>query len=133
MPVTWVRDLARLVKDLAPTKLFVDGTYGVSEAHLAIDEVDIYSDHGYPIDVAKLRANIELVAAAGKTFFAGEYDWTGQRGGAPLEDFYRVLEESPAACGDAFWSLFGRNLPDCDVSSCSVEKGREGEIADVIF
>ncbi|KAK7746195.1 hypothetical protein SLS62_009485 [Diatrype stigma] len=118
VPAAWVQDLARLLKDLAPRKLVVDGTYGVSEAHLAIDEVDIYSDHGYPADAAKLRADIDLAAGAGKAFFAGEYDWTNL---GSLEAYYAVLEGSggeesgkPAACGDAFWSLFGRNVPDCD-------------------
>lgn len=113
VPTAWVRDLARLIKQLAPRKLVVDGTYGISEAHLAVDEVDIYSNHGYPADAAKLRADIDLAAGAGKAFFAGEYDWTS---GDSLEAYYAVIEESPAACGDAFWSLFGRNPPDCDVS-----------------
>ncbi|KAI0009761.1 glycoside hydrolase family 5 protein [Xylariaceae sp. FL0662B] len=113
-PADWVRDIAAFLKDLAPEKLVVDGTYGVNPAHLAIDEVDIFSDHFYPVNTTKLRLDIEAVEAASKAFFAGEYDWKGQSGGDALESFFSVIEESPAACGDTFWSLFGHAAPDCD-------------------
>ncbi|RYP54970.1 hypothetical protein DL768_000286 [Monosporascus sp. mg162] len=66
------------------------------------------------------RSDIELVTSVDKAFFfADEYDWRGQ-GGDPLEAFYRVIKESPAAAGDVFRSLFGRNLPDCNVSAISL-------------
>ena len=122
VPADWVRGLARLIRHLAPTKLFVDGTYGLNDTHLALDEVDIFSNHYYPIDAARLRADAARVAAAGRTYFAGEYDWTGRGedgSGADrhLDTFYAAIEEDPAVCGDTFWSLFGRNLPDCNVST----------------
>lgn len=113
-PAAWVREIARHVKALAPAKLLFDGTYGVNEAHLGIDEVDVFSDHFYPVDDAKLQAGVDAVAAAGKVYFAGEYDWVGASGGDDLESFFDRLEKSPAVGGDAFWSLFGRDAPDCD-------------------
>ncbi|RYP87360.1 hypothetical protein DL769_000564 [Monosporascus sp. CRB-8-3] len=114
VPTDWIQDIARLVKELAPEKLFIDGTYGINATHLDIDEVDIYSDHFYPVDTGKLWSDIKLVASSSQVFFAGDYDWRGQ-GGDPLETFYRVIEENPAAAGGAFWSLSGRNLSDCSV------------------
>jgi len=115
-PATWVRSIAQHVKTLAPTKLFVDGTYGINKTHLSIPEVDIYSDHFYPVDLTKLRSGIEAVRAAGKVYLAGEYDWVGSGGGDKLEDFFDILETSEAVAGDTFWSLFGRNGVNCSVS-----------------
>lgn len=129
-PAPWVRDLARLVKSLAPAKLFVDGTYGVDPDHLAVEEVDVFSDHFYPLDAARLRQGMDAVAAAGRTYFAGEYDWTGLNGGDDLAAFYEVLRGHEAWGGDAFWSLFGRNVPNCQVrhpphAHTERERGRE--------
>ena len=60
--------------------------------------------------------------AVNKTYFAGEYDWTvGYNGGRSsstpdaLAEFFKEIEKSPVAGGDAFWSLFGHNAPDCKV------------------
>ncbi|GAW21677.1 hypothetical protein ANO14919_112000 [Xylariales sp. No.14919] len=113
-PADWVQDIAAYVKGLAPGKLFFDGTYGINKTHLNIQEVDVYSDHFYPTDNAKLQAGIKAVEDAGKVYFAGEYDWVGRSGGDSLESFFQILENSPAVGGDTFWSFFGRNGPDCD-------------------
>ncbi|KAI8635191.1 glycoside hydrolase superfamily [Xylariaceae sp. FL1651] len=112
-PANWLKDIAQFVKSLAPQKLFFDGTYGINKAHLAIEEVDVFSDHFYPISTIRLQADIKAVEGAGKVYFAGEYDWVGASGGDPLESFFQIIEKSPAAGGDAFWSLFGHNAPDC--------------------
>lgn len=80
VPVEWTRDIARLVKEVAPGKLVVDGTYGVNETHLEVEEVDVFSDHFYPINVTKLRRGLFLgkwmpyranLAVTGKTCFRG--------------------------------------------------------------
>lgn len=60
VPVAWVSEIGKLLKSLAPTKLVVDGTYGVSREHLDIPEVDIYSNHGYPVSVTKLKSDLAL-------------------------------------------------------------------------
>lgn len=63
------------------------------------------------------------VAAANRSYFAGEYDWLGSKDGGATSDgdslaeCFSVIEESPVAVGDAFWSLFGHNVPDCTVST----------------
>lgn len=144
VPAAWVEDIAGYVKSLAPGKLFVDGTYGVNQTHLGLEDVDIFSDHFYPVDIAKLQKGLDLgewrtvrenqgaskkktdpsclVASVNKSYFAGEYDWVGSAddGATPrgdsLPDWFKVIEQSPVAAGDAFWSLFGHNVPDCTVS-----------------
>ncbi len=60
VPVEWIREISRFVKQLAPQKLVVDGTYGVNSSHLAIEEVDIYSNHHYPISLNVLKRDLAL-------------------------------------------------------------------------
>ena len=60
VPAAWVREIGQFIKSLAPQKLFVDGTYGVNVSHLGIPEVDVFSDHFYPVDIQKLRAGVAL-------------------------------------------------------------------------
>ncbi|KAI0974383.1 glycoside hydrolase superfamily [Xylaria arbuscula] len=113
-PAEWVKEIATYVKSLAPHKLLFDGTYGINKTHLKIEEVDVFSDHFYPPDDKKLQADIDAVEAAGKVYFAGEYDWVGSSGGDTLGSFFQILENSPVVGGDTFWSLFGRNGLQCD-------------------
>lgn len=60
VPASWVQQIGAYVKSLAPKKLFVDGTYGVNREHLSIAEVDIFSDHYYPISLSKLKGDLAL-------------------------------------------------------------------------
>ncbi|OIW35427.1 glycoside hydrolase, partial [Coniochaeta ligniaria NRRL 30616] len=114
VPASWVQEVGSYVKSLAPKKLLVDGTYGVNRTHLAIPEVDIFSDHYYPISLSKLKGDLNLVASVNKTYFAGEYDWVGQSSSTAANDdslasWYRTIEQTSGAIGSAFWSLFGHN------------------------
>ncbi|KAI0486556.1 glycoside hydrolase superfamily [Xylaria cf. heliscus] len=113
-PADWVRDIAKYVKSLAPNKLFFDGTYGINKTHLDIKEIDVFSDHFYPLDTKKLNAGIAAVESVGKVYYAGEYDWVGASGGDSLESFFQIIERSATVGGDSFWSLFGRNGPNCN-------------------
>ncbi|KAK3337247.1 glycoside hydrolase superfamily [Cercophora scortea] len=115
VPNAWIKEVGMQVKTLAPKKLFVDGTYGVNKTHLAVEEIDIFSNHYYPVSVKKLQADLDLVASANKPYFAGEYGWTGTASSADadLVSWFKVLEQSSSVIGDTFWSLFGHNVPDC--------------------
>ncbi|KAK9773514.1 hypothetical protein AB5N19_05282 [Seiridium cardinale] len=115
-PAEWVQDIASFIKSLAPDKLVVDGTMGVNKTHFDVREVDIFSNHFYPVNTTKLELDLTAVESAGRAYFAGEYDWVGPDdvvGTNNLPSFFDIIEKSPTAAGDAFWSLFGRNLPDC--------------------
>lgn len=96
--------------------MLVDGTYGINKTHLSIEEVDIFSDHMYPVDTNKLQSDIKLVEAAGRPFFCGEYDWVGGNT-ANLQSMFKIIEDTPSVAGDTFWSQFGHNAPDCTVST----------------
>ncbi|KAK4095589.1 CAZyme family GH5 [Purpureocillium lilacinum] len=120
VPNEWTVEISQFVKSLAPKKLIMDGTYGINKSHLAIREVDIFSNHFYPTNSSVLQNDIDIVGSAGKTYMAGEYDWTGNIPTASsLEDFFGIIESRqttprPVAIGTQFWSLFMHNAPDCN-------------------
>ena len=60
VPAAWVAEIGGYVKSLAPHKLLVDGTYGVNKTHLNVKEIDIFSDHYYPISLSKLQGDLDL-------------------------------------------------------------------------
>ena len=86
-----------------------------------IPEIDIFSDHFYPANNTKLLNDIALVESVNRVYFVGEYDWTANNPRAdPLESFFSIIEgrqnlTNPVVAGDQFWSLFQRNVPDCNV------------------
>lgn len=131
VPAAWVQEIARYIKKLGPKKLVVDGTYGVNKTHLSIPEVDIYSDHFYPLDNTKLQNDIDLVASANKVYWSGEFDWTGLNGndvptGDTLESWFAIIEAdqlkpNSVVAGDVFWSLFMHSVPDCEVRASNFE------------
>ncbi|KAF8839442.1 glycoside hydrolase [Paxillus ammoniavirescens] len=116
VPVEWTTQIADYIKELAPNKLVIDGTYGVNKTHLTIPSIDIFSDHFYPPDLKKLLDDIALVKSVNKVYIAGEYDWTGNNPlAAPLPKFFGTIEANPVVGGDMFWSLFMHDVPDCDI------------------
>lgn len=116
VPNEWTEQIASYIKELAPAKLVIDGTYGVNATHLSIPTIDIFSDHFYPPDNAKLQSDISLVQSVNKAYIVGEYDWTGNVASAsPLPEFFSLIEANPLVSGDLFWSLFMHDVPDCTI------------------
>ena len=113
--------------EIGPQKLCIDGTYGVNATHFAVEEIDIFSDHFYPLNTTILESDIAKVESANRVYLAGEIDWTGLNGGTTLQgsslaDFYEVILErqnltKPVVAGSLFWSLFGHDVPNCYVCS----------------
>ncbi|GAA5834208.1 hypothetical protein JCM11251_000571 [Rhodosporidiobolus azoricus] len=75
-PVRWTESIAQLLKELAPQTLVLSGSYGVRKEELGISEVDMHSDHFYPLYTSRLSSSASLAHSAHKPFLAGEYDWT---------------------------------------------------------
>ncbi|MCJ1286912.1 hypothetical protein MMC26_006258 [Xylographa opegraphella] len=121
VPVEWTTEIAAFIKQLAPQKLVVDGTYGVNKTHLPIEQIDIFSDHYYPPNNTKLMDDIALVQSVNKTYLVGEYDWTANNPQASsLQSFYAIIEgrqntSEPVVVGDLFWSLFMHDVPNCNI------------------
>jgi len=117
VPNSWTQQIASLIKQLAPNKLIVDGTYGINRDHFSIKEIDIFSDHYYPMDLGKMQKDISAVQSTNRVYHIGEYDWR-PGGSVSLASFFSAIETQmakypPVLAGDFFWSLFGHNVPDC--------------------
>jgi hypothetical protein len=76
---------------------------------LALNNVDMYTGHYYPLSIGGLKWDAYQAQTANKVFVVGEYDWTNRHGGDALADFLREIEQYQAISGDLFWSLFGRD------------------------
>ncbi|KAH8808112.1 glycoside hydrolase [Xylogone sp. PMI_703] len=123
VPITWTREICQLIKRLGPKKLCIDGTYGINKTHFSIPEVDIFSNHFYPLNDTILSSDISEVQSANRVYLVGEIDWTGRNGkttpqGSSLSSFYDIIlarqnTSHPVVAGSLFWSLFMHNVPDC--------------------
>jgi len=93
----------------------VDGSYGIDVASgmLNNEQVDIFSDHFYPPNITRYQTGQQAVTKAGRNYFAGEYDWTGENGGDSLDKFLAAIQNSGVGDGVAFWSLFGHDDACC--------------------
>ena len=125
VPHSWTADISSYIKHLAPHKLVIDGTYGISATHLNISTIDIVSDHFYPRNLTKLDDDISVAASGGKPYIVGEYAWNDYNygnppSGPPLAQFLAAIEarqnlSHPVVTGDLFWSLFMHDVPNCNI------------------
>ncbi|TVY47505.1 Mannan endo-1,4-beta-mannosidase [Lachnellula occidentalis] len=120
VPNEWTKEICQYIKKLGPKKLCIDGTYGVNSTHFDVEEVDIFSNHYYPLNNTILEDDIARVEKANRVYLAGEIDWRGDSGDS-LASFYNTIlakqnVSSPVVAGSLFWSLFGHNVPDCSRS-----------------
>lgn len=98
-PVAWTTEIAQYVKSIDPNHLFLDGTYGINQNALSVPEIDLYSNHYYPMS-DKISNDQKLVTNAGKVFFAGEFGWTS----GDLNSFLQIIEQQ--SINNCYWSLF---------------------------
>ncbi len=104
----WTKTITEFIKGIDPKHLTIDGTRGVDGAALALNSVDIFTEHYYPITLGLLDADVTVAKNRQKVFIVGEYDWTGTQGGDALESFLAEVERSGIA-GDLYWALFAHN------------------------
>lgn len=102
-PANWTRAIAKFVKSLDSNHLVLSGHYGISVEELAIEEVDMVSDHFYPPNAARLAKGAGLAADYKKVYIAGEYGWSYN---GTVTAFLNTSLNSPGAAGDLYWSLF---------------------------
>lgn len=116
-PPAWTGQIATYIKSIDPHHLVMDGTYGLqSPDALTLPDVDLYSDHDYPMSVQSVENDGAMAAAAGKAVVIGEYSWNNMDSdqppwstGSSLPDFLTALEQTPGIVGDTYWDLFGHN------------------------
>lgn len=74
----WTATVSSFIKSIAPSQLVADGHLlngYPTAAQLSLPDVDLYTDHMYPPNLPELASDASAVAAAGKAYFVGEYDW----------------------------------------------------------
>jgi len=64
------------------------------------------TDHFYPALQWLLEKDNGYLSYYSKSFYVGEFDWTGLHGGANLDTFYSTIEKMEGS-GSMMWSLFG--------------------------
>ncbi|KAF4627128.1 hypothetical protein G7Y89_g11026 [Cudoniella acicularis] len=97
-----------------PKKLCIDGTYGINTTHFSVPEIDMFSNHFYPLNNSLLTSDIASVQSANRVYLAGEIDWRDLSGDS-LRSFYDTIKKrkGDVVAGSIFWSLFGHEVPDC--------------------
>lgn len=105
----WTKTISEYIKSIDSHHLVIDGTKGVDPGALALNSVDIISDHFYPISNALLDADAQTAMNRHKVFIVGEFDWTGTQGGDSLESLIADVEHTKSVSGDLYWALFAHN------------------------
>lgn len=126
-PVSWTTEIARYVKSIDKNHLIIDGTYGLypSTGQLNVTDIDIFSDHFYPLNATRLKTGSLAVKAVNRHYLAGEIDWTEQYGGTPLNTFFAAVEQTNYI-GDLFWSMFGHTLDGTKTQCCNFVEHADG-------
>ncbi|GAA98564.1 glycoside hydrolase family 5 protein [Mixia osmundae IAM 14324] len=124
-PLAWTNNIASYIKSLAPKQLVIDGTDGiwnyttkVSAPGLKSSYIDIASDHLYPLNTGLFNQDLTLVKSNNKNLLIGEFDWTGQNGGATLSSYISGVEAT-SYVGSMAWSVFGHDDNCCQFVSHS--------------
>jgi hypothetical protein len=102
-PSNWTQDIARHIKSISPKHLVLSGRFGVNPEELPFPEVDLYSQHYYPLNPINLVYEAGLTTNASKVFIAGEF---GSTYNASFDAFVQTAESYTAVSGALYWSLF---------------------------
>ncbi|REE85149.1 S-layer family protein [Paenibacillus taihuensis] len=101
---TWTHDIASYIKSIDSHHLVLDGKYGIDDASLSDDAIDLVSNHYYPDhypDYA-LQVNLDKAKTAGKKpFIVGEF------GFKPTDQVGQLLDSviDNGTSGAMIWSL----------------------------
>jgi mannan endo-1,4-beta-mannosidase len=118
VPRDWTRQMAAVVRSVAPEVLVIDPAAGLwlsqCKASLDCDDVDIVGVHGYPRSIGAVRQAVDLAGQAGKVAMVGEYDWTTNRQDGlskegsedgTRDQWYAALEGAPGLGITTAWTL----------------------------
>lgn len=108
-PISWTQQISTYIKSIDNKHLVIDGREGVDPQVASLTNVDIVSNHYYPMNVTQLMIDATAAQEARKVFIAGEFQWNDTYGGDSLESFLAAIKSNPAISGDLFWELWPHN------------------------
>jgi alpha-galactosidase len=106
----WTEAVARAIKSIDTNHLVMDGSYWVELSaeerlsHVAIAEVDVYTDHFYPASATRLAADLAAIEAGGKVFSLGEFG--GLKNTDAVDAMLLTCIADPVCAHAAPWSFF---------------------------
>ena len=106
-PVTsWTQQISAYLKGIDQKHLVMDGQKGVNPLANLLPNVDIVSNHYYPMSVNQLMSDMLAAKIAKKVFIVGEFQWNDAYGGDSLESFLSSIAANTSISGDLFWELW---------------------------
>ena len=105
-PTSWTQQISTYIKSIDSQHLVIDGREGVDPHIATLTNIDITSDHFYPMNVSRLTSDAEAAQKAKKAFLAGEFQWNDTSGGDSLNSFLSAIMSNRAISGDLFWELW---------------------------
>ena len=106
-PTTWTQTISTFIKAIDSKHLVLDGRLGIDKKAASLNNVDIVSNHYYPMRIAKLGKDASTAQKASKAFIVGEYDWNDTSGGSDtLSSFLAAIASNPQVSGSAYWELW---------------------------
>ncbi len=105
-PTIWTKLIATYIKNNDHNHLVVDGKMGIDLNAASLTNVDIVSNHYYPMNTSKLTNDANTAKRVGKAFYIGEFNWNDANGGDSLSRFLSTIESNPLIAGDMFWELW---------------------------
>lgn len=119
-PLSFTDTIAGYIKGLDSRHLVVDGTNGfwnyttrVVAPGVNSSNIDIMTDHLYPLNNPLMAKEQEIVTQYRKAFLIGEYDWTGLYGGNTNLSSFLAAVEVTNYIGDMPWNVMGHDDQCC--------------------
>ncbi len=106
---SWTQTISTFIKSIDSHHLVVDGRTGVASEVAKLTNVDIVSNHYYPMNIAQLKHDTQNAQMAHKVFYVGEFNWNNRAGDAQLSTFLSTIESHPTIAGDTYWELWPHN------------------------
>jgi hypothetical protein len=103
---SWTQQISTYIKGIDSKHLVIDGRQGIDSQAALLNNVDIVSNHYYPMNAQQMASEAEHVQELGKVFLAGEFQWNDAYGGNDLKTFLATALSKPVICGALFWELW---------------------------
>ncbi len=105
----WTQTISTYIKSIDHNHLIVDGKTGVDPQAVNLTNIDMVSNHYYPMNIAKLKKDADDAQRAEKVFYVGEFSWNDHSAGDKLKDFLSTIETISIIAGDSYWQLWSHD------------------------